>query len=114
MSNDDNGMVESEDGVCPRCGLSGLGVRNHWPDDCIRALREAVGAPARPDRPSYDALLSLYFNAERARIAERSGDITGDTLKVWRQCLEWADTPRNVTDESGCVADYLEMEHESK
>lgn len=41
---DDNGMVESEDGVCHRCGTSGLGVRNHWPEDCIQDLRETVDA----------------------------------------------------------------------
>ena len=61
-------------------------------------------------KPTYDELLSLYFSAERQVIAERSGDITGDTLRVWRQCQAWADEPQKVIDDSGLVADYIEME----
>lgn len=64
------------------------------------------------DRPTYDQLLVLYFNAERRCIAERSGNIRADTLKVWRQCREWANVPSSIQDDSGLIEDHLLMEKE--
>jgi len=54
-------------------------------------------------RPTYDELLQLYFDAQSGVIAERSGDIGGETRKLWQKCLSWSDIPDALRDDSGTV-----------